>query len=479
MTPVNLLEPVAFFDSTVKEAHTFRSKLHQSWERDTIRLSPAQISAGANTELIWVHPVAHGIKGKPLHLAVETHFSLEGVRFQGTWFQISPKHTHLVTFDNGSAIPNMLLKDVLEPITPPNISLSFKRLDEEAEGEYQLKINIFRPGQKEPLTVTKNVMITVNVPLSTPVILKSPKGALVEDQDNVTLTCFVENGTKAKYQWFKSNMLVSPSEHHMFSQNNGTLFINPVKQQDIGLYSCAVKNPISHARSKEVEISVFYGPYNLEVNSDQCRRIGGVFHVNQGELVFFECLADSNPPNTCVWISKNENGTEVMMTGPRFEVAAYNLGQATEFWCRAVNNITNKQDEAHFTLVVANLGKDKEKRIQEGSIVSPLAGIIVLSLLIIVCMLIVLFRKSCHPQKVLMKIYSRPIPEQKGLHPSGHEDATEDFGIYEFVSIPGRAESIQASCRSLARLDSTRDLNATIYDVIRQVPETPTLGLLK
>lgn len=115
----------------------------------------------ANTELIWVLPVAHGIKGKPLHLAVET-FDLEGVRFQGTWFQISPKHTHLVTFDNGSVIPNMLLKNILEPITLPDISLSFKRLEEEAEGEYQLKINIFRPGQKEPLTVTKNVTITVN-----------------------------------------------------------------------------------------------------------------------------------------------------------------------------------------------------------------------------------------------------------------------------------------------------------------------------
>lgn len=26
---------------------------------------------------------------------------------------------------------------------------------------------------------------------------------------------------------------------------------------------------------------------------------------------------------------------------------------------------------------------------------------------------------------------------------SGHEDATEDFGIYEFVSIPGKMESAQ------------------------------------
>lgn len=99
------------------------------------------------------------------------------------------------------------------------------------------------------------------------------------------------------------------------------------------------------------------GPYDLEVNSEQCSRIGGVFHVNQGEMAFFECLAESNPPNTCVWISKNDNGTEVVMTGLRFEVAASYLGQATDIRCRAVNNFTHKQLEARFTLVVANLGK--------------------------------------------------------------------------------------------------------------------------
>lgn len=97
------------------------------------------------------------------------------------------------------------------------------------------------------------------------------------------------------------------------------------------------------------------GPYNLAVNSDQGLKIGGVFTVNPGELVFFECIADSNPPNTCVWISKTKNSTEVLMTGPRFEVKPYELPQGKEFLCRAFNNVTKKQDETKFTLVVASL----------------------------------------------------------------------------------------------------------------------------
>lgn len=37
----------------------------------------------------------------------------------------------------------------------------------------------------------------------------------------------------------------------------------------------------------------------------------------------------------------------------------------------------------------------------------------------------------------------------------------------------------QASCRSLARLESAQDMHTTIYDVIRHVPEMPCHSLLK
>lgn len=97
------------------------------------------------------------------------------------------------------------------------------------------------------------------------------------------------------------------------------------------------------------------GPYNLEVNSGQGLRTGEVFTINPGELVFFECQADSNPPNSYVWISKSRNAT-VITEGPRLEVRSYKLAQAEEYLCRAFNNVTQKQNEAQFTLVVASLG---------------------------------------------------------------------------------------------------------------------------
>lgn len=92
------------------------------------------------------------------------------------------------------------------------------------------------------------------------------------------------------------------------------------------------------------------------MNTAQGLRTGEVFTINPGELVFFDCRADSYPPNSYVWISKSHNSTQIITFGPRLEVVFYQLAQAEEYLCRAFNNMTQKQDEAQFTLVVASLG---------------------------------------------------------------------------------------------------------------------------
>ncbi|XP_050993484.1 HEPACAM family member 2 isoform X2 [Labeo rohita] len=396
------------------------------------------------TECISLQPTQHGKVGDSMLLKVETHFNVRNVTFQGSWLKTNPNNTLLVTFDNNNAIRNLRLKNSPE-LSLPDVSLYFKYLDEDTQGEYELQINIIFPGIRSPVAVTKRVTVTVSVPVSIPVISKTPESELVEDRDNVTLTCSVEHGTNVQFKWLRNNIMVGPSERHTFSQDYGTLVISPVKKEDIGQYICKAQNHISSNLSKPTELIVFY----------------------------------SNPPNTCVWISKTKNGTEVLMTGPRFEVKPYELPQGKEFLCRAFNNMTKKQDETKFTLVMARLDTGKAKYSQEGSALSPLTFITISSVVIIACMMFVLLRKSCHPRRMMKTIYRRPMTEQRGLHRSGHEDATEDFGIYEFVSVPGKMDSTQASCRSLARLDSVKDLHTTIYDVIRHVPETPTLSLLK
>ncbi|KAM6974114.1 HEPACAM family member 2 [Tautogolabrus adspersus] len=426
--------------------------------------------------------VHHGIEGKPLLLSVETHFSLDEVEIQGTWSHTRPSGTRatLVTFTKESAITDMMYRNHLL-FTQPNVSLLIRKLNPEDEGYYTLDLNIeFHNKTGLVIKEERTVHVTVDVPVGSPVIEKKPMNAVVEDKANVTLSCSVERGSRVVFEWLKDNVPLGYSDRYHFSEDNSTLFISPVRKEDKGIYRCVASNPVSPGRhSRAIEINVYYGPYNLEVNSGQGLRTGEVFTINPGELVFFECRADSNPPNSYVWISKSRNTTKVITEGPRLEVLSYRLAQAEEYLCRAFNNVTQKQDEAQFTLVVASLGPGKEKHSQDGNSVSPLAVITVCSLFVIGCMLMFFLRRTCHPKRLLMSIHNRPLSEQKRPHRSGHEDATEDFGIYEFVSIPGKMESAQASCRSLARLESVQDMHTTIYDVIRHVPETPSHSLLK
>uniref|UniRef100_H3DK76 HEPACAM family member 2 n=1 Tax=Tetraodon nigroviridis TaxID=99883 RepID=H3DK76_TETNG len=427
--------------------------------------------------------VHHGIEGKPLHLSVETHFLLDEAEIQGTWSHTSPGGVRvtLVTFNKDSTITDMTYRERLV-FEVPDVSLTIKRLRAEDEGEYHLNLNMEFHNKTGLVTKEERIVrVTVDVPVSVPVVARSPPHAVVEDQANVTWSCAVERGTRVTFQWLRDGAPLGHSDRFRFSEDNSTLVISPVRKEDRGSYRCVASNAVSYGRhSKAAELTVYYGPYNLEVNSVQGLRTGEVFTINPGELVFFECQADSNPPNSYAWIAKSHNATQVITEGPRLEVRSYKLAQAEEYLCRAFNNVTKKQDEAQFTLVVASLGTGKEKHVQEDKSMSFLTAIIVCSLFIIGCMLLFLIRRTCHPKRACIRnnLQNRPLTEHKRPHRSGHEDATEDFGIYEFVSIPGKMESAQASCRSLARLESAPDMHTTIYDVIRHVPEMQSHSLL-
>ncbi|XP_076157856.1 HEPACAM family member 2 isoform X1 [Alosa pseudoharengus] len=428
--------------------------------------------------------ILHGTKGMPLTLPVMTRFPLHGVDIQGSWSKTKPDHSHLVSFENGGVIKKRLLRNRIS-LNLSDASLLIHRLDESSEGEYKLELNIelSEHNREQLMHKVETVYVTVDVPVSTPTIEKRAAYELIEDRDNVTWTCSVTSGTKVQYQWLKDNLPIRPDERHIFSPTNNTLVVQPVRKEDIGRYTCLVRNYISQRQSPSADLNIYYGPYNLAIKSHQGLKTGEVFMVDPSEVVLFDCFADSNPPNSCVWISKNGNRTEVVMTGLQLEVNPHELAQAKEFVVRAFNNVTQKEDEAQFLVVASPGSAGKQKLTHKETFLSPLAAITLCCPLIIIVCGLLLFKRTCHAKRVIITmkdtLSKRPITEQKRPHRSGHEDATEDFGIYEFVAIPGRLDSTQASCRSLAHPESTQDLHTTIYDVIRRIPETPTLSLLK
>ncbi|XP_004602238.2 HEPACAM family member 2 [Sorex araneus] len=413
----------------------------------------------------------HGIRGQALYLPVHYGFHTPASDIQIIWLFERP-HTmpkYLLSSVNKSVVPDL---EYLNKFTvmPPNASLLINELNFTDEGSYIVKVNIQGNGT---LSASQKIQVTVDDPVTKPVVQFQPASGAVEYVGNISLTCQVERGTRLLYQWLKNGRPLHTSTTNSFSPQNNTLHISPVTKEDIGNYTCLVKNPVSEVESDIITPTIYYGPYGLRVNSNKGLKVGEVFTIDSGEAILFDCSADSYPPNTYSWIRRTDNSTLIIKHGPHLEVASEKVAQKTiDYVCCAYNNITRRQDETRFTVIITSSGL--EKLAQKGKSLSPLAIITGISLFLIISMCILFLWKKYQPYKVIkQKLTSRPETEyRKAQTFSGHEDALEDFGIYEFVAFPDASGVPRMSSRSSPVSDgvSGQDLHGTIYEVIQHIP---------
>ncbi|XP_069504566.1 HEPACAM family member 2 [Ambystoma mexicanum] len=408
----------------------------------------------------------HGIEGLPLLLPVHYSFQSPAPGIQITWLLERPGSfsRFLLTSVNQSTVPDLEFQHKFT-LRPPNASLLIRQLHFSDEGHYIVKINVKGNGT---ISASHRIQVTVDVPVTKPLVGSEPSSGVVEHVGNITLTCSALNGTRVLYLWLKDGQPVHSTSSTTLSPNNDTLLIAPVMRGDVGNYSCLAWNAVSEMESEPITPTIYYGPYGLTVNSDKGLKVGEVFTADVGEAILFHCSADSNPPNVYSWIRRGGNTTHIVKHGPHFEVVSDKVARkTTDYMCRAYNNVTGKGDETQFTVIITSIGQ--EKLMQKESSLSPLAAITAVSLFVIISMSLLFIWKKYQPHKVLQrKLDSRPSVEHKKLHISphilsGHEDALGDFGIYEFVAQPDS---------SLIR--RAQDIPSTVYEVIQHVPEPPS-----
>ncbi|XP_075443459.1 HEPACAM family member 2 isoform X3 [Ascaphus truei] len=374
----------------------------------------------------------HGIEGQPLILPVHYNYNTSASGIQIIWLleRSQTVARYLLTSINESVVPDLEFQHKFS-LNPPNASLLINSLHLHDEGNYIVKVNI---RGSTTVSATQKIAVTVNVPVSKPVIQSEPLYGAVEKVGNMTFKCSVAQGTRVMYQWLKNGKPLQSSPDYTFSLNNDTFIIAPVMKKDIGDYSCLVKNHVSEMKSGVITPTIYYGPYELTVNSDKGFKVGEVFTVDLGEPVQFDCSADSNPPNTFAWIQRANNTTQVINYGPYFKVLSDNVGRKTmDYMCRAYNNVTGNRDETQFTVIITSIA-------------------------------------------IRWKIQDRrPSTEYRRTQVfSGHEDALNDFGIYEFVSLPDPSVPHRVpSSKSVSVSNSShaQDMNCTVYEVIQHVPD--------
>lgn len=429
---------------------------------------------GASTALNLKVPseLIHGVKGRPLVIPVQYSFNTAVCEIQITWLLNKPdsKSTLLVTAKNRSIIPDLEYQHKVS-LSPLNASLLIKELHSSDEGEYTVKVTI---QGKHTESQSHKIQVTVDVPVTKPRVRMEPHLGAVEYVGNLTLRCSVQNGTRVSYHWLKRGVNIEASSRYSFSPNKQMFFISPVTKEDIANYSCIVKNFVSQQESELITPNIYYGPYDLTVNSDKGQK-GELFTVDIGEVILLFCSADSNPPNNYSWFQRLNNETVVITRGPHFEIKPDNAAQKTaEYVCCAYNNITGRKDETQFTLVVTPRGQ--EKLSQKGTSLPSLAVITAVSLFVIVSITIKFLWKRCRPHKVIkQKLYSGTQSDYVRTQTfSGHEDAMNDFGIYEFVALPGSSEPSKVTSNKTVSSTSSaqcHDTHTTIYEVISHVPD--------
>ncbi|XP_053843003.1 HEPACAM family member 2 [Vidua macroura] len=416
----------------------------------------------------------HGIEGQPLHLSVDYNFNATASEIQIIWLfersQSNPKY--LLGSVNQRVVPDLEYQHKFTLI-PPNASLRIDPLHLSDEGNYIVKVNVRGNGT---IAASQKIQVAVDVPVTKPDVHTEPSSGVVEYVGNITLKCTVDRGTRVAYQWMKNGKRLHAGPNYTFSSNNATLLIVPVVKEDIGNYSCLVSNPVSAMESEIIAPTIYYGPYGLRVKSDKGLNIGAVFTVDVGEVVLFDCSADSNPPNTYSWIQRDDNTTQVIKYGPHLEVVSDKVAQKTmDYMCCAFNNVTGKRDETRFTVVITSVGL--EKLAQKGKSLSSLAVITGISLFLILAMAFLFLWKRYQPHKVIQqKLQSRAEADyRKAQAFSGHESALDDFGIYEFITFPDLTSGSRVSSQSVPGPDfvAGQDMLSTVYEVIQHIPEQP------
>ncbi|XP_018425559.1 PREDICTED: carcinoembryonic antigen-related cell adhesion molecule 1-like [Nanorana parkeri] len=206
----------------------------------------------------------------------------------------------------------------------PDGSLMISNLNIADEGNYTAKI---QSDKSDDIYVIMKIYEKVGKPTITASI-SNPK-----ENDTVTLTCTSTHAERIVWSRVPSGATLS--------SDNRTISFSMINRSDAGDYSCTAANPVSKDNSDSFQITVAYGPENVNIN----------VRIISASSVSLECSANSVPPSTYHW---KRNGTDIKDKPNPLQVDQ--MKDEGTYTCVATNSVT-KLTATHSTYVNATIGQ--------------------------------------------------------------------------------------------------------------------------